>query len=80
MNENYLKPYTDEEMLHEALLQYANRRRAFATAIQQPTYLMQNGEPATTKEIAYARTAAFQAERLVAYAKEKVESPIVLLQ
>ena len=67
-------------MLHEALLQYANRRRAFATAIQQPTYLMQNGEPATTKEIAYARTAAFQAERLVAYAKEKVESPIVLLQ
>jgi hypothetical protein len=77
---NYLEPYTDEQMVYEALQLYAGRRHAFARQLSDPLYLKANGEPATTDEIKFARKCARQADRLVAYAKEKVESPIIQLQ
>lgn len=77
---SYLEPYSDEQMVLEALELYAMRRHAFAEQIANPLYLKANGEPATTQEIKFARKCAKQAERLVGYAKEKVESPIIVLQ
>jgi hypothetical protein len=76
----YLEPYTDEEMVLEALAMYAARRHAYAQQIADPQYIMANGEPPTAKEIKFARKCAQQAERLVGYAREKVESPIIVLQ
>jgi hypothetical protein len=77
---NYLEPYTDEQMVLEALELYARRRYAFAEQLADPLYLKADGNPATTDEIKFARKCAQQADRLVGYAKEKVESPIIVLQ
>lgn len=76
----YLEKYSDEEMVYEALLLYANHRHAFASAIAQKEYRNSAGEEATMDEISFATHAAEQADRLVAYAKEKAESPIIQLQ
>jgi len=76
----YLQPYTDEEMVYEALVYYANQRHAFAQAIAQQGFVNREGKEATKEEITFAIKAAAQADRLVAYAKEKVESPIIVLQ
>lgn len=76
----HLQPYTDAQMLHEALWMYAGHRRAFAEAIAQEDYLNSDGEPPTKKELKFAVKAADQAERLVEYAAEKAESPIIMLQ
>jgi len=77
---SYLEPYTDSEMVYEALALYAAKRRAYAESMTQKGYLNSDGSVPTSAEILYAATTADQADRLTVYAKEKVESPIVLLQ
>ena len=77
---NYLVPYSDEEMLLDALIYYARQRHAFAQAISQKEYKNKAGRGATIDEINFALDAAKQADRLVGYAKEKVESPVIVLQ
>jgi len=79
-HENYLKPYKDEEMVCEALIQYANRRHAYAMAISQTGFKHTDGTDPSKEEIHFAIEAAQQADRLVGYAMEKVESPIIQLQ
>lgn len=76
----FLEPYKDEEMLFEALLMYANHRHMYAKVISEKGYLNSDNEPVTEAEISFAYQAAAQADRLVDYAKAKVESPIVQLQ
>jgi hypothetical protein len=77
---NYLVPYTDPEMVYNALLQYANKRHAFAQAISQKGYKNSEGSKVTKQEISFAYACCDQADRLVGYAKEKVESPIIQIQ
>ena len=77
IDDKYLKPYTDAEMLYEALLFYANNRHAFAKAISEEGYKTHDGSAPTEEEITFAYNSAQQADRLVAYAKDKVESPII---
>lgn len=76
----YLQPYKDEEMVYEALELYAARREAFAKQIADPEYEKADGSKATEEEIAFAMSCAEQAKRLVKYAREKVESPIIVMQ
>jgi hypothetical protein len=76
----YLEPYSDEEMVYEALLTYSLNRLKFAKAISEEGFLDRNGKSPTKEEITFAMKAAEQADRLTAYAKEKVESPIIVMQ
>ena len=78
--DKYLEPYTDEEMVYEALLTYSLNRLKFAKAISEGGVVDRDGKVPTHDEIAFAMKAAEQADRLTAYAKEKVESPIITLQ
>ena len=75
---NYLEPYKDEEMVCEALTAYAMNRHMFAKAISQKDYRNREGKLATKEEIEFAMTAAEQADRLAAYAREKADSPILI--
>ena len=76
----HLQQYSDEEMLFEALSMYATRRHMFARAISEKDYVNQEGVAPTKEEISFAYATAEQADRLVGYAKKKVESPIIVMQ
>jgi hypothetical protein len=77
--DNYLKPYTDAQMIYEALWMYASHRHAFASQICQKDYLNASGETPTKEERMFAVKSAEQADRIVLYAKKKAESPIIEL-
>ena len=78
--DKYLEPYTDEEMVYEALLTYSLNRLRFAKTISEEGFVDRDGNAPTHDEITFAMKAAEQADRLTTYAKEKVESPIITLQ
>ena len=71
---------SDEEIVYDALRRYTVQRQTFAVAIAKPDFKLANGEAPTSDDISLAIATAQQCERLEAYAKEKVESPIILVQ
>ena len=71
---------TDEEIIYDALLRYAGQRNEFVEKMAQPDYLKPDGKKPNPIEINDALVIAGQCNRLVEYAKEKLESPIILVQ
>jgi hypothetical protein len=70
----------DPEILAEALDQYAAHWREFAQYIRQPDATSPDGNRPTDVMMDEADEMADQCEKLAARAKEKVDSPIILLQ
>ena len=71
---------TDEEIIYDALRRYAEQRNDFVEKMAQPEYLKPDGEKPNPMEINDALVLAGQCNRLVKYAKEKLQSPIILVQ
>jgi hypothetical protein len=71
---------SDVEILAEALAQYAANWREFATYIRKPDAQTPDGTAPTDIMMNDADEMADQCEVLAARAREKVESPIILLQ
>jgi major membrane immunogen (membrane-anchored lipoprotein) len=71
---------TDEEMVFDALRRYAAWRQEFADRIHQEGAIKSDGAEYTKEEKAWSLQAAKQADRLAEYAREKVESPIIVMQ
>jgi hypothetical protein len=71
---------TDEEMVFDALRRYAAWRQEFADSIHQKDALKEDGTEYTKEEKAWSLQFAKQADRLATYAKEKVDSPIIMVQ
>jgi hypothetical protein len=71
---------TDPEILATALAQYAANWRGFAQYIRQPDATAPDGNAPTDVMMDEAEEMADQCEVLAERAKEKVESPIILLQ
>jgi len=70
----------DEQILYDALQRYALVRRQFAEAITSPDARKPDGKKFSQEDIADEIAMADQCDRLTARAKEKMDSPIVLLQ
>ena len=70
----------DEEILYTALDQYAANWRGFASYLRTPGAKTPDGEPPTEIMMDEAQDMADRAEILAARAKEKVDSPIIILQ
>ena len=70
----------DEEIIYDAMRRYTAERQAFARYVHQKDATKQDGTAFSDEEKAHALALARQCQRITDYAKEKVESPIVLLQ
>jgi len=71
---------TDEDIVYDALRRYTAWRQDFALQIHQPGAEKSDGTLYTDEEKSLAIQLAKQCDRLTQYAKEKVESPIILMQ
>ncbi len=70
----------DEEILFEALEMYASGWRLFYEHISKPGIKDPEGNEPTQIQIDEAEDMADQCEALAARAKEKMDSPIIVLQ
>ena len=70
----------DEQILYDALARYAEARAKFAQIIQLDIYRTPEGEKPAQAEIDDAIAMAEQCARLADRAKEKMDSPIIILQ
>ena len=70
----------DEEILFEALEQYAAGWRNFFVHISHPDTTDPDGNSPTQVQIDEAEDMADQCEVLAERAKEKMDSPIIILQ
>ena len=71
---------SDEEMVFDALRRHAAWRQQFAEAIAHKDFLKEDGTKPTKEEKMLAFQLSQQANRLAEYAKEKVDSPIIMVQ
>ena len=71
---------TDQEMVFDALRRYAAWRTTFAEEISTEGYKYASGDEPAPEDIAFAIALAEQANRLATYAKEKMESPVIVMQ
>ena len=73
-DEQWLKPYTELEMIFEAMWMYRQYRWKYANDIAHDTYVDRHGEKPTLEEITFAMEAANQADRIVAHVHAQIEA------
>ncbi len=69
----------DEQILYDALKRYAGQRRAFIAAINDPNYRTPEGKKPSAMEKQDAERMADRCDLLVEAAREKMDSPIIVL-
>ncbi len=70
---------TEPEIFYDALSRYAKMRRDFATAMHDPNFRMPTGKKPSSAEKREEQNMAERCEMLAERAREKMESPIILV-
>ncbi len=70
---------TDIQIFYDALSRYAKIRRDFATAMDDENFRMPSGKKPSSAEKREEKGMAERCEMLAERAKEKMESPIIVV-
>lgn len=70
----------DMQIFYDALKRYAEQRRAFVAIIHDPNYRTPEKKKPSAMEKRDAELMAERCEMLVEAAREKMDSPIIVLQ
>ncbi len=70
---------TEVQIFYDALSRYAKLRRDFATAMENQNFRMPTGKKPSSAEKLEEKNMADRCEMLAERAKEKMDSPIILV-